>query len=245
VERLQPTAEQVQQANDNAKTQTEKGGDDKYVKTLMERIDELNETPEDREAREKREARQRRFAAIAEGLANVFNVGGAIAGAQPARWKDGTAELYSNQEAESDKRRAEYRQALMDLQAYQTAIRNGNIAEARAIEEKRKNDWLEYKMLHDQENKAAEQELKKQKQEADIKRNDKLTEARIRDYDDKHEINEQKKNGTYQASKNVQKKSSSKSGGRKGSTGKTPTQQQAAKNRVIKNRLNNLKNKNK
>jgi hypothetical protein len=219
------------------------GEDDEYVKTLKEYLDSKYESPEDKEAREKREARQRRFAAISEGLANVFNVGGAVAGAQPAQWKSGVGELYANQEAEAGKQRLEYREALKDMITYRNAVRNGDIAQARAIEEKRKNDWLEYKMLHDQENKAAEQELKKRKQDADAKRADKLADARIRDYEDKHEINEQKKNGTYQASKNVPKKSSGR--GSK-STGKQAERSaNASRKRVTKNRLQNLKNKNK
>lgn len=225
IERMQPTAEQVQQAQ-QAQAKAAKDEGDEIQKTLLERLNELTETKEDREAREKREARQRRFAAISEGLANVFNVGGAIAGARPAQWKSGVGELYTNQEAESDKRRLEYRQALKDMIDYRTAIRNGDIAQARAIEERRRNDFYERKMLEDIASKQANDELKKQKQEADTKRADKLADARIRDYDDKHEKSKQQLGGTYKPSGNT-KSSSDKGGGgrgRKGSTGKTPKQ---------------------
>lgn len=225
VERIQPTAEQVQQAQANAQKQA-KADDDEYVKTLKEYLDSKYESPEDRDAREKREARQRRFAAISEGLANVFNVGGSIAGARPAQWKSGVGELYANQETESDKRRAEYRQALLDLNAYKTAIRNGDIAQARAIEERRRNDFYERKMLEDIASKQANDELKKQKQEADERRKDQEAKNKQRKADDDHRKAEQQLGGTYKPSGNT-KSSSSKGGGgrgRKGSTGKTPKQ---------------------
>lgn len=203
------------------------GEDDEYVKTLKEYLDSKYESPEDKEAREKREARQRRFAAISEGLANVFNVGGAVAGAQPAQWKSGVGELYANQEAEADKRRLEYREALKDMITYRNAVRNGDIAQARAIEDKRKNDIYEYRIMQEQEAKAAERKLKEETQAREQARKDQEQANRNRAANDKHYEHEKKAEGNWSPSKNVPKKSSSKGGGgrgRKGSTGKTPKQ---------------------
>jgi hypothetical protein len=208
VEKLSPTSEQVQQAQSNAQKQAQTDNDE-YVKTLKEYLDSKYESPEDRVAREKREARQRRFAAISEGLANVFNVGGAVAGARPAQWKSGVGELYANQEAEADKRRLEYRQALKDMIDYRTAIRNGDIARARAIEERRKNDFYERKMLEDIASKQANDELKKQKQEADERRKDQEAKNKQRAADDRHEEHVDKKERGYTTSR-------SSSGGGKG-----------------------------
>jgi hypothetical protein len=217
VEKLSPTSEQVQQAQSNAQKQAQTDNDE-YVKTLKEYLDSKYESPEDRVAREKREARQRRFAAISEGLANVFNVGGAVAGARPAQWKSGVGELYANQEAEADKRRLEYRQALKDMIDYRTAIRNGDIARARAIEERRKNDFYERKMLEDIASKQANDELKKQKQEADERRKDQEAKNKQRKADDDHRKAEQQLGGTYKPSGNT-KSSSSKGGGGRGRSG--------------------------
>lgn len=248
IERMQPTAEQVQQAQAN--TQNAASDEDKFQKTLMERLDELSETPEKRAEREKREARQRRWAAISEGLANVFNVGGAVAGAQPAQWKSGVGDLYANQETESDKRRLEYRQALKDLIDYRTAIRNGDIAQARAIEDKRKNDIYEYRIMQEQEAKAAERKLKAEAQEKDQARKDQEQANRNRAANDKHYEHEKKAEGNWSPSKNVPKKSSSKGGGGRGggsrATGAAAARSaNASRKRVTKNRLKNLKNKNK
>lgn len=203
IERTQPTAEQVQQAQANTQKQAQTDNDE-IQKTLKEYLDSKYESPEDREKREKREARQRKWAAISEGLANVFNLGGAIGGALPGQWKDGVGDLYANQQAEADKRRLEYRQALKDMTDYRTAIRNGDIAQARAIEERRKNDFYERKMLEDIASKQANDELKKQKQEADIKRNDQQQANR-------NEEHKAKMQGSWNPSGSA--KGSSKSGG--------------------------------
>lgn len=208
IERMQPTSEQVKQAQANAQKQAQTD-DDEYVKTLKEYLDSKYESPEDREQREKREARQRRWAAISEGLANVFNVGGSIAGARPAQWKSTVGELYANQEAESDKRRLEYRQALKDLIDYRTAIRNGDIARARAIEDKRKNDIYEYRIMQEQEAKAAERKLKAEAQEKEQARKDQDAKNRQRAADDKHEEHVDKKARGYTTAR-------SSSGGGKG-----------------------------
>ena len=210
IERMQPTNEQLQQAQANA--QRVAGDEDKFQKTLMERLDELSETPEKRAEREKREARQRRWAAISEGLANVFNVGGAIAGAQPAKWESGVGDLYADQEAESDKRRLEYRQALKDLVDYRTAIRNGDIALAKAIEDRRKNDIYEYRIMQEMEAKAQERQVKEERAQAEEKRKDQREADRHRKSDDDHEKHERQMNGTYSPSGKSKKSTNRKKG---------------------------------
>jgi len=213
---LQPTEEQAKKADDYAKSQgaAAVGGDDETIKTLKEYLDSKYESPDDRKAREKREARQRRWAAITEGLANVVNVGGAIGGARPAQWKSGVDELYANQEANADKRRAEYREALRDMITYRNAIRNGDIAQARAIEDKRKNDIYEYRIIQEQEAKAAERKLKAEAQEKDQARKDQEAKNKQRQYDDKHEEHVDKKARGYTTAR-----TSSGGGGRKKSSG--------------------------
>ena len=246
--RMQPTAEQVQQAQANA--QKAASDEDEYQKTLKEYLDSKYESPEDREQREKREARQRRWAAISEGIANVFNVGGSIAGARPAQWKSTVGELYANQEAESDKRRLEYRQALKDLTDYRTAIRNGDIARARAIEDKRRNDIYEYRIMQEQEAKAAERKLKAEAQEKDQARKDQDAKNRQRKADDDHLKAKQQLEGTYKPSGNTKKSSSGgkgrgRSGGSRATGAAAARSANASRKRVTKNRLQNLKNKNK
>jgi hypothetical protein len=247
MERMQPTAEQVQQAQANAQQPTQTD-DDEYVKTLKEYLDSKYQSPEDRAAQEKREARQRRWAAISEGIANVFNVGGSVAGARPAQWKSAVGDLYANQEAESDKRRAEYREALRDMITYRNAIRNGDIARARAIEDKRRNDIYEYRIMQEQEAKAAERKIKAEAQEKDQARKDQDAKNRQRAADDKHEEHVDKKARGYTTARS----SSSGGGGRKKSSGGSRATGAAAarsanasRRRVTKNRLKSLKNKNK
>lgn len=217
MERMKPTAEQTKKVNEYNEAQAKKEADkeDEYVKTLKEYLDSKYESPKDREEREKREARQRKWSAISEGIANVFNVGGSIAGAQPAQWKSAVGDLYANQEAESDKRRSEYKEALKDLITYKTALRNGDIALARSIEEKRKNDIYEYRIMQEMEGKAAERQLKAEQQAANEKRAQQKAEDQHRAANTKEEIDRQKLAGTYSASKNTPKKSSGR-GGRSG-----------------------------
>lgn len=223
MEGMQPTPEQVQQAQANTQKQAQTDNDE-YIKTLKEYLDSKYEPPEDREAREKREARQRKWAAISEGIANVFNVGGSIAGARPAQWKSGVGELYANQEAESDKRRAEYREALKDMMAYKTAIRNGDIAQARAIEERRRNDYLEQKALADIASKEQANRIAQEKHENNEKRAQVKADDQHRAANTKEEIDRQKLAGTYSASKNTPKKSSSKRSSRSRSRRGSKTQ---------------------
>lgn len=227
MERLQPTAEQVQQAQANAQKQAQTD-DDEYVKTLKEYLDSKYQSPEDKAAQEKREARQRRWAAISEGIANVFNVGGSVAGARPAQWKSAVGDLYANQEAEIDKRRAEYREALRDMITYRNAIRNGDIARARAIEDKRRNDIYEYRIMQEQEAKAAERKLKADAQEKDQARKDQDAKNKQRKADDDHLKAKQQLEGTYKPSGNT-KKSSSGGGRKKSSGGSRATGAAAAK----------------
>lgn len=215
MESMMPTAEQVQQAQSKAQQQTQTD-EDEYVKTLKEYLDSKYESPEDREAREKREARQRKWAAISEGIANVFNVGGAVAGARPAQWKSAVGDLYANQEAESDKRRAEYREALRDMITYRNAIRNGDIARARAIEDKRRNDIYEYRIMQEQEAKAAERKLKADAQEKDQARKDQDAKNRQRAADDKHEEHVDKKARGYTTARSSSGSGKSKGRGRSG-----------------------------